>query len=105
MKWASYEETGRSISSYTEALKYADTDLFPNVRIVLQICATRSSTTASNERSFSALKRLKTYLRSTMLAERLNGLALMNVHQDIEIPTDIIIDNFAKLGPHRLAFL
>ena len=33
-----------------------------------------------SERSFSTLRRLKTYLRTTMSQERLNGLALLNVY-------------------------
>ena len=33
------------------------------------------------ERSFSALRRLKTYLHTTMSQERLNGLALLNVYK------------------------
>ena len=73
--------------------------------MILFISAIRPSTTASNERSFSTLKRLKTYLRSTMTADRLNGLSLMNINQDIEIPAETIVDNFGRLGPHRLAFL
>ena len=32
------------------------------------------------ERSFSALKRTKTFLLSTMKQERLTGLALLNIH-------------------------
>jgi len=35
------------------------------------------------ERSFSALKFIKNYFRSTMADERLNGLALLFVHPDI----------------------
>ena len=62
----------------------------------------RPSTTASNERSFSTLKGLKTYLPSTMTADRLNGLSLMNINQDIEIPAETTVDNFGRLG---LAFL
>ena len=37
------------------------------------------------ERSFSALRRLKSYLRSTMGQERLNNIAILNVHNDITI--------------------
>ena len=33
------------------------------------------------ERSFSTLRRLKTYLHTTMSQERLNGLALLNVYK------------------------
>ena len=71
--------------------------------MILFISAIRPSTIASNERSFSTLKRLKTYLRSTTTADRLNGLSLKNINQDIEIPAETIVDNFSRLG-HRLAF-
>ena len=37
-------------------------------------------TSCEAERSFSTLRRLKTYLRTTMSQERLNGLALLNVY-------------------------
>ena len=70
--------------------------------MILFISAIRPSTTASNEKSFSTLKRLKTYLRSTITADR---LSLMNINQDIEIPAETIVDNFGRLGPHRPAFL
>ena len=64
--------------------------------------AIRPSTTASNERSFS---NILNNLRFTMTADRLNGLSIMNVNQDIETPAETIIDNFGRLGPYRLAFL
>ena len=40
------------------------------------------ATNASPERSFSALRRVKTYLRSTMSQERLNHLMVLHIHQD-----------------------
>ena len=40
------------------------------------------STNAVNERSFSAMRRLKTYLCTTMKQERLNHLSLLHVHKD-----------------------
>ena len=54
-------------------------------------------TVASAERSFSKLKLLKTYLRSTMSQERLNGLALMSVNQEVasQISFDDTINTFA----------
>jgi hypothetical protein len=41
------------------------------------------STTASVERSFSALKRIKTYQRSTLNEERLSGLAILSTEKDV----------------------
>ena len=52
---------------------------------------------ASAERSFSKLKLIKTYLRSTMSQDRLNGLAIMSIERVIgrTLNYDQPIDNFA----------
>ena len=39
-------------------------------------------TNAISERSFSALKRVKTYLRTTLTQRRLNHLISLHVHKD-----------------------
>lgn len=41
-------------------------NIYTNIYKLLQILATLSVSTASSERSFSSLKRIKTYLRNTM---------------------------------------
>jgi hypothetical protein len=56
------------------------------------------------ERSFSILRRLKTYLRNTMGEERLNGLALMNVHRGIQLDISEVLDRMSKKN-RRLDFL
>ena len=56
-------------------------------------------------RSFSGLRRLKTYLRSTMKEDRLNGLALLMVHRSISISINKIIDvliTFASTQQRRM---
>ena len=47
---------------------------------VLKIYFTFPVTTSTVERSFSSLRRLKTYLRNTMTQSRLNNLLLLYVH-------------------------
>ena len=51
----------------------------------------------SGERSFSALKRVKNHLRSSMGQKRFNSLALLCIENDIlqKIDTDDIIKSFA----------
>ena len=49
---------------------------YPNVDIAYRILLTTPVTVASAERSFSKLKLLKNYLRSSMSQERLNGLEI-----------------------------
>ena len=54
-------------------------EVLPVVYKVFSILATIPATSCSAERSFSALRGLKTYLRSTMGQKRLNSIALINV--------------------------
>jgi len=58
-----------------EAIQHC-TEIFPNIKKILQLFASLPVTSATPKRTFSVLKRLKTYLRATMNEERLNSLAL-----------------------------
>jgi hypothetical protein len=69
---------------------------FENIKVLLRILGTIPVTSCECERSFSALRRLKDYTRSTMAAARLNGLALLYIHQDLELDVEKVIDLFAK---------
>ena len=82
-----------------------DIDCFPNVLIAYRILFTVPMTVASAERSFSKLKLLKNYLRSTMSQERLNGLATLCIEKDKldEINVDAIIDDFASRSVRRIS--
>ena len=55
--------------------------MFGKIRKLAQILMTIPVSTATAERSFSALRRLKTYLRSTMTQQRLNSIALAHCHK------------------------
>lgn len=55
--------------------------MLSEVFMLLSLYFTFPVTTASAERSFSALRRLKTFLRSTMTECRLNNLFLLYVHK------------------------
>ena len=91
--------------SVIEALKLCHnlrTD--PNLELLLKILATLPVTTCSSERSFSALKHLKSYLRSTMVESRLNGLAALYIHKDIVLNKEAVINEFSK-DNRRMKFL
>jgi len=79
--------------------------LFRNVCISLRIFCTLPVTVASAERSFSHLKRIKTYSRSTMAQERLQGLALLCTESEIAktIDYDSVIDAFAAKKDRKAA--
>lgn len=78
-------------------------DCFPNTIIAYRILLTIPVTVASAERSFSKLKLLKSYLRSTMSQERLNGLALVAIENDIleKIDYEDLIEDFASKNARR----
>ena len=58
------------------------TTLFPAVRKAILIALTLPATSCTVERSFSTLRRVKTWLRSTMSDSRLSGLCMLSVHRD-----------------------
>lgn len=66
--------------------------------IAYRILLTISVTVASVERSFSQLKLLKTYMRSTMLQDRLNGLAMIAIENELleSVEFEDLIDDFAS---------
>ncbi|GJW95987.1 zinc finger MYM-type protein 1-like protein [Tanacetum coccineum] len=80
-------------------------DCYPNAIIAYRVLFTIPVTVASAERSFSKLKLLKSYLRSTMSQERLNGLALIAIENDIleSVNYDDLIKNFASKNVRRIA--
>lgn len=51
--------------------------------VVYELLMVMPATNAVSERSFSALRRVKTYLRCTMTQKRLNHLMLLNIHCDV----------------------
>jgi len=51
------------------------------VEKLLNIVATMATSSATPERSFSTLKRVNTWLRTTMGQDRLSNLALLHFHQ------------------------
>ena len=56
---------------------------FPILHECLRIALTIGTSTATVERSFSSLRRIKTYLRSTMAQQRLDSLALLYIERDL----------------------
>ena len=71
---------------------YEVKECFPKLLECLQIAMTMCLTTASAERSFSSLRRLKTYLRSTMTQERLCNLPLLHIERDLSSKLWDILD-------------
>ncbi len=71
----------QTICQVFNAAPYAKS-LYSEVDALLKIFLTIPVTTATAERTFSVLRRLKTYLRSTMTQKRLNHILLLHIYKD-----------------------
>ena len=69
--------------------------MLPEFSKVLKIYSVLPISSCEAERSFSALKRLKTYLRSKMGQNRLSSLALM--HLERKIVNSVLQEDMSKL--------
>ena len=84
-------------------------EMVPEFSKVVSILAVIPATSCSAERSFSELRRLKTYLRSTMRQSRLNSLAIISIERAygnrvIVDSIDKIIDTFGQRHGRRSYF-
>ncbi|CAN6552138.1 unnamed protein product [Malus baccata var. baccata] len=101
------ERLPKEIKTSIDILNYLKTmHCFPTASIAYRILLTIHVTIAYAERSFSKLKLLKSYLWSTMLQERLNGLALISNKSDFlgKIDYEDLIDDFAAKNARRAIF-
>ena len=92
-KWQK-EDVSTVPSSPIKALCACLADNHPNVYILLTILGTLPVSTATNERSFSTMRRLKTYLRSSIGNKRITGLALLSIPKDRQIDRE---ENYERL--------
>ena len=91
------------LRNYFSSLSSSQAALLDQVTKLMQLILVMPATNASSERSFSALRRVKSYLRSTMLQERLNYLMLLHVHKDRtdKLCLRTVINEFIKDSQHR----
>ena len=81
--------------------------MFNEVEQLVRLLLTVPCSNAEAEWSFSALRRLKSNLRSSMNQERLNHLAVMHVHQDLLdiVDQELIAQEFvSKCETRQLVF-
>ncbi|CAI6355694.1 unnamed protein product [Macrosiphum euphorbiae] len=92
-------------TSGLHALDVCDKEFYPNIHELLKIFCTLPVSTATPERCFSSLKRIKSYLRNSMTENRLNGLALLACHRSIQIMPDEVIDELSIQKNRKLDFV
>ena len=82
-------------------------DLFPNVNIALQLYFTMAVTSCTAERSFSYLKRIKNYLRSTLTEGKLNDFRILRIEGNfLNSPDhDEVTNEFASMESRKKLYI
>ena len=79
-------ESSKSITidvrEYLQNQSSSQLSLLSQVTHLMQLLLVMPATNASSERSFSALRRVKTYLCATLSQERLNYLMLLHIQKE-----------------------
>ena len=91
------------IKAYFQGLSVPASTLFSEVITVMQLILVLPATNTTSERSFSAMRRVKSYLRTTMSQERLNHLMILHVHKTDTDSLDLIqiANSFVSRNEHR----
>lgn len=77
--------------------------LYGELSKLLRLLMVIPATSATAERSFSCLRRVQNYLRSTMSQERLNHLLILHAHRDVTDTLDLnaVARDFVSLNDFR----
>lgn len=105
IRWDMARDPTCKPATLLETLTVTNSDLYPNIFIFLSILITMPVATATAERSFSVMRRVKTHVRSTMLSTRLSSLSVLHAYKQWSLDTDKVIDSFALKKTRRLGFL
>ncbi|KAL4131560.1 hypothetical protein QTP88_008853 [Uroleucon formosanum] len=71
-------------------------EAFPNLYKLLQIAITIPISSATCEYSFSSMRRIKNWLRTSMLQQHFSDLSILNIERDLsnKIQTETVLDRF-----------
>ena len=93
------------VMPYLKEISPVQRSLMSEVCKLASLILVMPATNAVSERSFSALRRLKSYLRSTMTQVRLNNLMLLHVHKSLtdNLSCKDVATDFVSGSSHREA--
>ena len=95
----------KDILQYLRNIYSAQRALLFEICVIVKLILVMPATNAISERSFSALRRVKTYLRSTMKQTRLYHLMILHVHKEKTDSPNLqdIGNEFVRCSEHRLS--
>ena len=83
-------QEGTVLEAYHQLLKLQSA--FPTLKTLFQLALTIAVSTAQCERSFSALTRIKTHLRTSMTDQRLADISLLSIKRDVTLGSSFLDD-------------
>ena len=91
------------VKRYLLSLSPGQASLLSQIRCLLQLILVMPATNTTSEKSFSALRRLKNHLRTTMAQEQLNHLMVMHVHKERTDKLDfkVVLNEFVGESEHH----
>ena len=77
--------------------------MFSEVKTLLKLYYVIPGSSATAERSFSVMRRIKNYLRTTMTSQRLNSVMLLHVHRELVDALDMnaVVNDFVAGSSNR----
>ena len=89
--------------SVVKGMSIGEKQLLSQVVKLVKLLLVMPATNAISERSFSAMRRIKTYLRSTMVQERLNSVMVLHIHKELTDGLDLnnICKEFTSKSDYR----
>ena len=97
------DESDRESITMLKFYQLLDGDMFPSLKKIVQVALTIPVTSCSCERSFSVLRRLKTWLRGRMGDDRLDDMAVLAIERSTysSCTTCALVSAFLTKRPRR----
>jgi hypothetical protein len=73
-------------------------EVYPNIHSLLKVALILPISSASCERSFSAMRRIKNWTRTSMTQDRFSYLSVLHIERDIvdNLDLDIVLNEYSK---------
>jgi len=97
------QSTDNKMMTPAEMAEIVSPNTFPNLYKLLNVAYTIPISSATCERAFSAMRRVKNWLRSTMLQDRFSNLSLLSIERDLtnNIDSDTVLEHFIAINKNR----
>ncbi len=91
------------IHKHFQAMPASEVRLLHQVGLLIKLVLLMPATNAVSERSASAMRRIKTYLRSTMTQQRMNNVMILHIHKHLTDSLDLkeVLNEFVTANDER----